>query len=78
MKFVTILLTYFFVWPFTLSPCWLARKKLSYNPIVLQNVSFSMPLCHSKVEEVTAEDLVALSEIEKNNLGKVWNLFIFS
>ncbi|XP_057778359.1 uncharacterized protein LOC130997117 [Salvia miltiorrhiza] len=34
------------------------------------DVSFSMPLCHSKVEEVTAEDLVALSEIEKNNLGK--------
>ncbi|XP_042053497.1 protein downstream neighbor of Son-like [Salvia splendens] len=34
------------------------------------DASFSMPLCHSKVEEVTAEDLVALSEIERNNLGK--------
>ncbi|KAL8517620.1 hypothetical protein ACS0TY_015750 [Phlomoides rotata] len=34
------------------------------------DVSFTMPLCHSKVEEVTAEDLVELSEIEKHNLGK--------
>ncbi|KAH6806192.1 hypothetical protein C2S51_031023 [Perilla frutescens var. frutescens] len=34
------------------------------------DVSFSMPLCRSKVEEVNAEDLVELSEIAKNNLGK--------
>lgn len=34
------------------------------------DVSFSMPLCHSKVEEVSAEDLVELSVIVKNNLGK--------
>lgn len=30
-----------------------------------------MPLCRSKVEQVTTEDLVELSEIEKQNLGKV-------
>jgi hypothetical protein len=30
-----------------------------------------MPLCHSKVEQVTTEDLVELSEIEKQNLGQV-------
>ncbi|CAA2995311.1 Hypothetical predicted protein [Olea europaea subsp. europaea] len=35
-----------------------------------QDVSFSMPLCKSKVEEITAEDLVELSEIEKYNLGE--------
>ncbi|PIN20246.1 hypothetical protein CDL12_07067 [Handroanthus impetiginosus] len=35
------------------------------------DVSFSMPLCHSKVEEVTAEDLVELFEIEKHNLGQL-------
>ncbi|GFP94930.1 hypothetical protein PHJA_001637400 [Phtheirospermum japonicum] len=34
------------------------------------DVSFSMPLCRSKVEEVTAEDLVELSHIEKHNLGQ--------
>ncbi|KAL3839375.1 hypothetical protein ACJIZ3_023966 [Penstemon smallii] len=34
------------------------------------DVSFLMPLCHSKVEEVTAEDLVELSEIAKHNLGQ--------
>ncbi|MFS8017931.1 hypothetical protein Hanom_Chr15g01386151 [Helianthus anomalus] len=28
-----------------------------------------MPLCHSKVEQVTTEDLFELSEIEKHNLG---------
>ncbi|KAF6169922.1 hypothetical protein GIB67_034314 [Kingdonia uniflora] len=33
------------------------------------NVSFSMPLCHSKAEQATAEDLFELSEI-KRNLGQ--------
>lgn len=32
--------------------------------------SFSMPLCHSKVEEAAAEDLVELSEMEKYNIGQ--------
>lgn len=36
------------------------------------DVCFSMPLCHSKVEQVTTEDLVELSEIEKHNLGQVY------
>ncbi|KVH90526.1 Donson [Cynara cardunculus var. scolymus] len=35
-----------------------------------QDISFTMPLCHSKVEQVTTEDLFELSEIEKYNLGK--------
>lgn len=34
------------------------------------DVCFSMPLCRSKVEQVTTEDLVELSEIEKHNLGQ--------
>ncbi|KAL6336163.1 hypothetical protein AAG906_011045 [Vitis piasezkii] len=33
-----------------------------------------MPLCCSKVEQVTTEDLVELSEIEKHNLGQVFLL----
>lgn len=38
-----------------------------------------MPLCRSKVEQVTTEDLVELSEIEKHNLGQVciYMLFIY-
>ncbi|KAK9072731.1 hypothetical protein SSX86_009166 [Deinandra increscens subsp. villosa] len=35
-----------------------------------QDITFSMPLCHSEVEQVTKEDLFELSEIEKYNLGK--------
>ncbi|KAL6559070.1 hypothetical protein OROHE_006439 [Orobanche hederae] len=34
------------------------------------DVSFSMPLCRSKVEEVSAEDLVELSQIQKHNIGQ--------
>lgn len=44
-----------------------------------------MPLCQSKVEQVTTEDLVELSEIEKHNLGQVyaysfhsWHCSLFS
>lgn len=53
------------------------KEKLSCNSMLLQGVLFSMPLCHSKVEEVTAEDLVELAEIEKNNFGQVRILFFF-
>ncbi|KAL7595086.1 hypothetical protein Lser_V15G28606 [Lactuca serriola] len=35
-----------------------------------QDISFTMPLCNSKVEQETTEDLFELSEIEKHNLGK--------
>ncbi|KAK9079243.1 hypothetical protein SSX86_000913 [Deinandra increscens subsp. villosa] len=35
-----------------------------------QDISFTMPLCYSKVEQVSTEDLFELSEIEKHNLGK--------
>ncbi|KAB1222510.1 Protein downstream neighbor of Son [Morella rubra] len=38
------------------------------------DVCFSMPLCRSKVEQVTTEDLVELSEIEKQNLGQTRRL----
>ncbi|CAN4089681.1 unnamed protein product [Withania somnifera] len=34
------------------------------------DVSFSMPLCQSKLEELSTEELVELSEIEKQNLGQ--------
>ncbi|KAK6944153.1 hypothetical protein RJ641_025255 [Dillenia turbinata] len=34
------------------------------------DVGFSMPLCLSKVEQATTEDLVELSEIERSNLGQ--------
>lgn len=34
------------------------------------DVSFSMPLCRSKAEQVTVEDLVELSEIERHNFGQ--------
>ena len=34
-----------------------------------------MPLCRSQVEQVTTEDLVELSEIEKHNLGQVCTSF---
>ncbi|RVW89754.1 hypothetical protein CK203_047204 [Vitis vinifera] len=34
-----------------------------------------MPLCCSKVEQVTTEDLVELSKIEKHNLGQVFNFY---
>ncbi|KAI8562812.1 hypothetical protein RHMOL_Rhmol03G0064200 [Rhododendron molle] len=35
------------------------------------DIQFLMPLCHSKVEQHTTEDLVELSEIEKHNLGQI-------
>ncbi|XAR64824.1 hypothetical protein NMG60_11008681 [Bertholletia excelsa] len=38
---------------------------------VALDIQFSMPLCYSKVEQITAEDLVELSEIEKHNLGQI-------
>ncbi|KAK7244751.1 hypothetical protein RIF29_39577 [Crotalaria pallida] len=42
------------------------------------DVCFSMPLCHSKVEQVTTEDLAELSEIEKQNLGQTRRVRSFS
>lgn len=38
------------------------------------DISFSMPLSNSKVEQVTTEDLAELSEIEKHNLGQTRRL----
>ncbi|XP_021776028.1 protein downstream neighbor of son homolog isoform X2 [Chenopodium quinoa] len=34
------------------------------------DISFTMPLCCSEVEQISREDLVELSEIEKHNLGQ--------
>ncbi|GJX67090.1 protein downstream neighbor of Son [Tanacetum coccineum] len=34
-----------------------------------QDVCFTMPLCRSKVEQDTAEDLIELSEIERHSVG---------
>lgn len=34
------------------------------------DISFSMPFCCSEVEQISREDLVELSEIEKHNLGQ--------
>ncbi|XP_028784777.1 uncharacterized protein LOC114740738 isoform X2 [Neltuma alba] len=42
------------------------------------DVCFSMPLCHSKVEQIATEDLVELSEIEKHNLGQTRRMRSFS
>ncbi|XP_015969241.1 uncharacterized protein LOC107492705 [Arachis duranensis] len=42
------------------------------------DVCFSMPLCRSKVEQASTEDLVELSEIEKQNLGQTRRLRSFS
>ncbi|KAE8668439.1 protein downstream neighbor of Son-like isoform X2 [Hibiscus syriacus] len=42
------------------------------------DVSFYMPLCRSQVEQVTTEDLVELSEIEKHNLGQTRRINSFS
>lgn len=35
-----------------------------------------MPLCCTEVEQISREDLVELSEIEKHNLGQVPFLFV--
>ncbi|XP_039022698.1 protein downstream neighbor of son homolog isoform X2 [Hibiscus syriacus] len=43
-----------------------------------QDVSFSMPLCHSQVEHVTTEVLLELSEIEKHKLGQTRRTNSFS
>ncbi|KAK7284747.1 hypothetical protein RJT34_19500 [Clitoria ternatea] len=42
------------------------------------DICFSMPLCNSKVEQVATEDLVELSEIEKQNLGQTRRIRSFS
>ncbi|GMH30000.1 hypothetical protein Nepgr_031843 [Nepenthes gracilis] len=38
------------------------------------DLCFSMPLCSSEVEQISREDLVELSEIEKHNLGQTKHL----
>ncbi|KAJ1392750.1 Donson [Sesbania bispinosa] len=66
------------------------RSKCSCNAYISQStrglrsllrehdLCFSMPLCHSKEEQVATEDLVELSEIEKQNLGQTRRLRSFS
>ncbi|XP_068650672.1 uncharacterized protein [Aristolochia californica] len=62
--------------------CNLEKPKQSCNAYLSQStrglrsllrehdISFTMPLCSSEVEQATTEDLVLLSEIEKFNLGE--------
>ncbi|CAN0927451.1 Protein downstream neighbor of Son [Linum grandiflorum] len=38
------------------------------------DICFSMPLCHSKVDQVATEHLIELSEIRRQNLGQTRNL----
>ncbi|KAL6005106.1 hypothetical protein ACLOJK_005667 [Asimina triloba] len=47
-------------------------ENVQFSP--LQGIAFSMPLCLSEDAQVTAEDLVELSEIEKSNLGQTRQL----
>ncbi|XP_061374756.1 uncharacterized protein LOC133316978 [Gastrolobium bilobum] len=54
------------------------RCRLEEVDDCIKDVYFSMPLCHSKVEQVTTDDLVELSEIEKQNLGQTPRLRSFS
>ncbi|KAF4402379.1 hypothetical protein G4B88_012164 [Cannabis sativa] len=50
---------------------YISQSTRSFRALLKEHdVCFSMPLCHSKVEHVTTEDLVELSEIEKQNLGQ--------
>ncbi|KAL0555233.1 hypothetical protein IC582_009172 [Cucumis melo] len=50
---------------------YISQSTRGLRSILSENgVCFSMPLCRSKVEQVNAEVLVELSEIEKYNLGQ--------
>uniref|UniRef100_A0A7N0V4X5 Protein downstream neighbor of Son n=1 Tax=Kalanchoe fedtschenkoi TaxID=63787 RepID=A0A7N0V4X5_KALFE len=68
------------------SSCGKGKAKISCNAYISKStrglrsllkehdVCFSMPLCPSRMEEATMEDLVELSEIEKQNLGQTRRL----
>ncbi|PON40807.1 Donson [Trema orientale] len=54
---------------------YISQSTRSFRALLREHdVCFSMPLCHSKVEQVTTEDLAELSEIEKQNLGQTRRL----
>ncbi|XP_038903201.1 protein downstream neighbor of Son isoform X2 [Benincasa hispida] len=58
---------------------YISQSTRGLRSILSENgVCFSMPLCRSKVEQVNAEDLVELSEIEKYNLGQTRRVRSFS
>ena len=38
---------------------------------LFKDVCFTMPLCRSKVDQDTVEDLIELAEIERHNVGTV-------
>ncbi|CAA7392088.1 unnamed protein product [Spirodela intermedia] len=62
----------------------LEKKKRSINAYISQSttglrsllrehdVAFSMPLCHSEAEQAAEDDLVELSEIENQSLGRIY------
>lgn len=54
---------------------YISRSTRGLRSLLRENdVCFSMPLCHTKVEQVSTEDLVELSEIENQNLGQTRRL----
>ncbi|XLR55152.1 hypothetical protein S83_005824 [Arachis hypogaea] len=58
---------------------YISRSTRGMRSLLRENdVYFSMPLCHSKVEQVATEYLVELSEIEKHNLGQTRRLRSYS
>ncbi|XP_020972255.1 protein downstream neighbor of Son-like isoform X4 [Arachis ipaensis] len=58
---------------------YISRSTRGLRSLLRENdVYFSMPLCHSKVEQVATEYLVELSEIEKHNLGQTRGLRSYS
>ncbi|KAG8092845.1 hypothetical protein GUJ93_ZPchr0012g20122 [Zizania palustris] len=42
--------------------------------LIKHGVCFSMPLCDTEVEQVTEDDLIELSEIQKRNLGQALHI----
>ncbi|MED6168479.1 hypothetical protein PIB30_011906 [Stylosanthes scabra] len=65
--------------PKCLCNAYMSRSTRGLRSLLRENdVYFSMPLCHSKVEEVATEYLVELSEIEKHNLGQTRRLRSYS
>ncbi|CAL1372278.1 unnamed protein product [Linum trigynum] len=54
---------------------YISQSTISLRSLLREHdVCFSMPLCHSKVEQVATEHLVELAAIRRENLGQVRNL----
>lgn len=44
---------------------------ISWSILFLQDVCYSMPLCHFKMEEIATDDLIEVSEHDKHISGQV-------